>query len=208
MKHGTSTMQVLPAVAAAAGIRVGALILADNGRRRGRDGVFPRVAGERTAGHQHASRRRHWSSGAVRRAERSAAGRRRRGYGRLPSYGLCQQLPEPGCGWLDIGGGVERPSMPTLRYQAKPDVTPMTRSLQDHLNPTAGRWFRNTAELSREWTTPVLPAKAEKRTTDSAQTLAITTVMHCRTLSAACCFSPWSAPSSAEDERSSLCRES
>jgi hypothetical protein len=38
--------------------------------------------------------------------------------------------------------------MPALRYQAKPDVTPMTRSLQDHLNPTAGRWFRNTAELS------------------------------------------------------------
>ena len=38
----------------------------------------------------------------------------------------------------------------TFRYQAKPDVTSMTRSLQDHPNAVAGRWFRNTAELSGE----------------------------------------------------------
>lgn len=62
----------------------------------------------------------------------------------------CGLLTEPGCGWLDICGGVERPSVLTFRYQAKPDVTPMTRSLQDQPNAAAGRWFSNTAELSGE----------------------------------------------------------
>ena len=40
--------------------------------------------------------------------------------------------------------------MLTFRYQAKPDVTPVTRSLRDQPNATAGRWLRNTAELSGE----------------------------------------------------------
>ena len=40
--------------------------------------------------------------------------------------------------------------MLTFRYQAKPDVTPMSRSLRDQPNATAGRWFRNTAGLSGE----------------------------------------------------------
>ena len=40
--------------------------------------------------------------------------------------------------------------MLTSRYQAKPDVTPVTRSLRDQPNATAGRWLRNTAELSGE----------------------------------------------------------
>jgi hypothetical protein len=40
--------------------------------------------------------------------------------------------------------------MLTFRYQAKPDVTPVTRSLHDQPNATAGRWLRNTAELSGE----------------------------------------------------------
>jgi hypothetical protein len=52
--------------------------------------------------------------------------------------------------WLDICGGVERPSMLTFRYQGRPDVTSMARSLQDQLNATARAWFRNTAELSGE----------------------------------------------------------
>jgi hypothetical protein len=40
--------------------------------------------------------------------------------------------------------------MLTFRYQAKPDVTSMTRSLQDHSKAFASQWFRNTAELSGE----------------------------------------------------------
>jgi hypothetical protein len=36
----------------------------------------------------------------------------------LAQYGLCRLLAGPGCGWLDICGGVERLSMPTFRYQA------------------------------------------------------------------------------------------
>jgi hypothetical protein len=40
--------------------------------------------------------------------------------------------------------------MLTFRYQAKQDVTSMARSLQDRANAVAGRWFRNTAELSGE----------------------------------------------------------
>ena len=38
----------------------------------------------------------------------------------------------------------------TFRHQAKPDVTPMTRSLQEHENAAPGRWLCNTAELSGE----------------------------------------------------------
>ena len=49
-----------------------------------------------------------------------------------------------------ICSGVERPSTFAFRYQAKPDVTSMTRSLQDQPNAAAGRWLRNTAELSGE----------------------------------------------------------
>ena len=40
--------------------------------------------------------------------------------------------------------------MLTFRYQGRPDVTSMARSLQDQLNATARAWFRNTAELSGE----------------------------------------------------------
>jgi hypothetical protein len=40
--------------------------------------------------------------------------------------------------------------MLTFRHQAKPDVTPMTRSLQAQPNASSGRWFRNTAEPSGE----------------------------------------------------------
>ena len=40
--------------------------------------------------------------------------------------------------------------MLTFRNQAKPDATSMARSLQDQPNAAAGRWFRNTAELSGE----------------------------------------------------------
>ena len=59
-------------------------------------------------------------------------------------------LAEPGGGCLDICGGVERPSTFTFRYQAKPDVTPMTRSLQVQPISVAGRWLGNTAEPSGE----------------------------------------------------------
>ncbi len=40
--------------------------------------------------------------------------------------------------------------MLTFRHQARPDATPMTRSLQDQPKVVAGQWFRNTAELSGE----------------------------------------------------------
>ena len=72
------------------------------------------------------------------------------GHYRALSYGCCHLSAELACGWLDICGGDERPSTFTFRYQAKPDVTTMTRSLQERPNATAGQWLRNTAELSGE----------------------------------------------------------
>ena len=38
----------------------------------------------------------------------------------------------------------------TFRHQAEPDVTSMTRSLQEQTSAAAGQWFRNTAGLSGE----------------------------------------------------------
>lgn len=55
------------------------------------------------------------------------------GHDRSLSYGRCRLLAEPASGWLDICSGVERPSTFAFRCQAKPDVTPMTRSLPTHL---------------------------------------------------------------------------
>ena len=71
--------------------------------------------------------------------------------------------PNPDSDWLDISGGVERPSTFTFRYQAKPDVTSMTRSLQDHPNAVAGRRCRNTAEPSGELSAGDVVAVGEVR---------------------------------------------
>ena len=63
--------------------------------------------------------------------------------------------------WLNGAPRPPRRRPEAFRYQAKPDVTSMTRSLQDHPNAVAGRRCRNTAEPSGELSFPGIRASSD-----------------------------------------------